>query len=112
MHAVPIHASAIIQITVRAGSATNSAATLAAWGSHQANSLVRPLPAQSAEVCALALIILYPAQHDSFATSFSNARAASFNPSTVVRYGKIISARSSVVRLCRIASAAVWMLSL
>jgi hypothetical protein len=89
--------SAISQITVRVGAAANSAATIAAWGSHQANSLVRPLPAQSAEECALALITLYPAQQDSFVTSFSNARAASFNPSTVVRYGKIVSARSSVV---------------
>lgn len=37
----------------------------------------------------------YPAQHDNFETSFSNVCAASFNPSTVVRYGKIIAPRSS-----------------
>src|SRR5579883_3668321 len=52
-----------------------------------------------------------PAQHESFATSLLKASAASFRPSTVVRYGKIVSARSSTVRPCRIASAADWMLS-
>lgn len=50
---------------------------------------------------------LYPAQQDNFFTSLSKVWAASFNPSTVVRYGKIVSARSSIVRLPRIASAAV-----
>ncbi len=48
-----------------------------------------------------------PAQHDNLFTSLSNASAASFSPSTVVRYGKIISARSLTVRPWRIASAAV-----
>src|SRR5690606_40650289 len=41
----------------------------------------------------------HPAQHDNLVTSLSNASAASFSPSTVLRYGKIMSARSSTVRL-------------
>jgi integrase len=51
--------------------------------------------------------IVYPAQHESFATSLAKPSAANFRPSTVVRYGKIVSARSSTVSLCLIASAAV-----
>lgn len=47
------------------------------------------------------------AQHESFATSLSKAKAASFRPSTVVRYGKMVSARSSMVSPLRIASVAV-----
>ena len=50
---------------------------------------------------------LYPAQQDSFFTSLSKVCAASFSPSTVVRYGKIVSARSSIVRPQRMANAAV-----
>ena len=41
--------------------------------------------------------VYYPAQQESFVTSLSKVCAASFSPSTVVRYGKIISARSSIV---------------
>jgi hypothetical protein len=48
----------------------------------------------------------WPAQHDNFATSLAKPSAASFRPSTVVKYGKIVSARSSTVRFCRIASGA------
>ena len=49
----------------------------------------------------------YPAQHDSLDTSISKVCAASFKPSTVVRYGKIISPNSVKVRPCLMASAAV-----
>jgi len=49
----------------------------------------------------------YPAQQESFATSLSKAWAASFSPSTVVRYGKIVSANCSTVRPHLMASTAV-----
>jgi hypothetical protein len=39
----------------------------------------------------------YPAQQLNLATSFSNASVASFSPSTLVRYGKIICRRSRTV---------------
>ena len=41
----------------------------------------------------------------------SKAWAASFKPSTVVRYRKIVSPRSVALRPCFIASTAVWILS-
>jgi hypothetical protein len=47
----------------------------------------------------------------SLVTSLPKANAAGFRLSTVVRYGKIVSARSSTVSPCRIANVAVWMLS-
>ena len=49
----------------------------------------------------------YPAQHDSLDTSISKVCAASFKPSTVVRYGKIISPNSVKVRPCLMARTAV-----
>ena len=49
----------------------------------------------------------YPAQHDSLETSISKVCAASFKPSTVVRYGKIISPNSVKVRPCLMARTAV-----
>ena len=63
MQAVPIHASATIQITIRAGVATNSPASMAHMGSHHANTLVRTLPSQSAVGFALTFVMTsYPAQ--------------------------------------------------
>src|SRR5258708_3899318 len=55
----------------------------------------------------ITLRLPYPAQQDSFFTSLSNVCAASFSPSTVVRYGKTVSDRSSMVRPQRMAKAAV-----
>lgn len=49
----------------------------------------------------------YPAQQDSLATLVLNPSAASFNPSTVVRYGKIVWARSAAVMPCLMATASV-----
>src|SRR5712691_2790236 len=49
MHAVPIQVSAIIQITLRTGMATNRPARMAACGIHHANRLVRGLRSQSRE---------------------------------------------------------------
>jgi hypothetical protein len=61
MQAVPIHASAPIQIT--AGVATNSPASMAHVGSHHAITLVRTLPSQSAAAFALTFVVTsYPAQ--------------------------------------------------
>jgi hypothetical protein len=57
MQAVPIHASATIQITIRAGVATNSPASMAQMGSHHANTLVRALPSQSAVGFALTFVM-------------------------------------------------------
>jgi hypothetical protein len=63
MQAVPIHASAPIQITIRAGAATNSPASMAHVGSHHANTLVRTLPSQSAAGFAVTFVMTnYPAQ--------------------------------------------------
>ena len=42
----------------------------------------------------------HPAQHESMVTSLPKLSAASFKPSTVVRYGKRVSARSCTVKLC------------
>lgn len=53
----------------------------------------------------------YPAQHESLATSLPKPCAASFRPSTVVRYGKIVSPSAFVVMPCLMARATVWMLS-
>src|SRR5215471_20905911 len=49
----------------------------------------------------------YPAQHESRCTSLVNPSAASFRPSTVVRYGNIVSPNCSTVIPALIASAAV-----
>src|SRR5580693_2298680 len=63
MQAVPIHASAPIQITIRAGVATNSPASMVHMGSHHANTLVRTLPSQSAAAFAVTFVMTsYPAQ--------------------------------------------------
>jgi len=49
MHAVPIQMSAMIQITLLTGTATNRPARMAACGIHHANRLVRGLRSQSRE---------------------------------------------------------------
>jgi hypothetical protein len=57
------HASATIQITIRAGVATNSPASMAHVGSHHPNRLVRTLPSQSAADFVVTFVITsYPAQ--------------------------------------------------
>ena len=58
-------------------------------------------------ICCERYIANQPAQQDNVAISFENPKAASLIPSTVVRYGKIVSAMSVIVRLCLIASTAV-----
>lgn len=55
MQAVPIHARAIAQITVRiAGGGSNRGTMTASWGSHHAAALAGRLPSQSAAGRALA----------------------------------------------------------
>src|SRR5262249_56874308 len=49
-HAVPIQMSAMIDIPARAGGGTKRAATIAPFGIHHADALVRGLPSQSREL--------------------------------------------------------------
>ncbi|KAF0208008.1 MAG: hypothetical protein FD139_3668 [Methylocystaceae bacterium] len=66
---------------------------------------------QSAELStqqgAMRSFIAYPAQQDSCFTSLLKVCAASFSPSTIVRYGNNWSASSCAVIRARMASAAV-----
>lgn len=55
-HAIPIHASAMIQMTVRAETSTSSPTTMAPLGNPQANPHVRTLPIQSVERCVVVFI--------------------------------------------------------
>jgi hypothetical protein len=65
MHAVPIHVSATIHIPVRAGAGMKSAATMAAFGIHHANALVRGLLSQSRELWTIWVAMDgYRAQHE------------------------------------------------
>lgn len=54
-----------------------------------------------------AVRLAHTAQHDSLATSLVKESAASFNPSTCVRYGNRVSVRSSSLRPNLTASVAV-----
>lgn len=54
---------------------------------------------------------VHPAQHDRRWMSLEKVCAASFSPSTIVRYGNNSLARSGTVICARIASAAAWISS-
>ncbi len=54
-----------------------------------------PIRSEDAPAHDVSVVTGYPAQHDSLDTSISKVCAASFKPSTVVRYGKIISPNSA-----------------
>jgi hypothetical protein len=65
MHAVPIQTSAMIHIPVRAGGGTKRATTMAAFGIHHANALVRGLLSQSRELWTISFAMTaYVAQHE------------------------------------------------
>ena len=65
MHAVPIQMSAMIHIPARAGGGTKRAATIAPFGIHHADALVRGLPSQSRELWTTSFAMMgYLAQHE------------------------------------------------